>query len=544
MPDLHQMLLNTDLDFLQRVARFWGIDLPISSFSEGQAALESGMVNANLAAEIVSALPEEAAKAWQALLQNNGIYTAAQFTRLFGEIRIFGEAKRKREQPDLSPASPAEALWYRGLIGRSFLNLPPEPQEYIYIPQELLNFFSSPSKKVTRQFIRPATDFEHKLTVAHNDLMLDRLTTVLCEIRKGKQDLSHIPGSAPFLSFCGKLLECLGLFDNDRSLDPEKVKSFLEMQRTEALRTCFTCWRDDVRMNDLRMLPDLEFEGSWLNDPQGVKQLVLQTLAELDADTWWSLSSLVSAFKERQPDFQRPAGDYDSWFIRRAGTEEYLRGFEHWEEIDGALLRHLVSGPLFWLGYVELGYTEKKGQPTSFRLSSRAGYLSGSGEAPKAARSEEAITFSANGSIHLPHSAARTLRYQVGRFGQLSTETAKETVYTITAASLKAAEEQGLKASQLLTLLRHAQGKSMPAAFSQMLERWDKSGAEIRLEKSVLLRVTNAKILSDLQQHPQAARLIQEILSPQIAVIKPGSEQILVKILSDLGYIADCELIV
>lgn len=542
MPFLHQILLNTDMDFLQRIAHFWGIDLPVSNFTDALTALESGMQNSNLAVEVINTLPENARSAWEALLQNSGKVSTAQFTRQYGDIRVIGEARRKREQPDLNPASAAEALWYRGLIGRGFLNLPPEPQEYIYIPQEFLALFQPSPDTSTAPVIRPATDFEHKHNAIAGELILDRITAMLCEIRKGSSDLNKISSNPHHLAFCLKMFDCLGLLDKDHILNPERVKEFLEAPRWKSLAECFTCWRKDARMNDLHMLPGLEFEGTWLNDSIAVKELMLKTLAPLDPGTWWSISGLVSSFKERQPDFQRPAGDYDSWFIRRTGSDQYLRGFKCWDDVDGALLRYLISGPLHWLGYLDLGLAEKKGQPTAFRISSRAAFLSGLDNPPAAEMKEEPLILSNTGVIHLPHTSPRAMRYQIGRFGELSAETISETVYTLSARSLKAAEEQGLKASQLLTLLRHAQGKALPSSIVQLLERWDKFGAEVNLDQVVLLRVTRPEILTNLQHHSQASRLIQEALTAQIAVLKPGTTEGMIRVLADLGYLAESEL--
>src|SRR5579859_5992190 len=42
---------------------------------------------------------------------------------------------------------------------------------------------------------------------------------------------------------------------------------------------------------------------------------------------------VYSAVKEEEPDFQRPAGNYDSWYIRDAQSGEYLRGFESWDRV-------------------------------------------------------------------------------------------------------------------------------------------------------------------------------------------------------------------
>jgi hypothetical protein len=77
-------------------------------------------------------------------------------------------------------------------------------------------------------------------------------------------------------------------------------------------------------------------------------------LSQLPQDIWWNLPSFVNAIHDIQPDFQRPAGDYDSWFIRKDNSDDFLRGFSSWDEVDGALLRFLITGPLHWLGFYDL----------------------------------------------------------------------------------------------------------------------------------------------------------------------------------------------
>ena len=47
---------------------------------------------------------------------------------------------------------------------------------------------------------------------------------------------------------------------------------------------------------------------------------------------------------------------------------EYLRGFEHWDEVDGRLIRYIITGPLHWLGVLDLARPEAEQEVTAFRL--------------------------------------------------------------------------------------------------------------------------------------------------------------------------------
>src|SRR5690606_27519516 len=95
---------------------------------------------------------------------------------------------------------------------------------------------------------------------------------------------------------------------------------------------------------------------------------VLAWLQAAPPSQWWSLTAFVADVKQHQPAFQRPSGDFDAWYLRDA-QGAYLRGFEHWESVEGALLRYLISGPLHWLGLLELASSSADGQPLALRWS-------------------------------------------------------------------------------------------------------------------------------------------------------------------------------
>ena len=84
-----------------------------------------------------------------------------------------GAARRDRERPDLKPSCPGEMLWYRALIGKAFFNLPPEPQEYAYIPDDLLEFLQPLSSQGVQPMGRPASPAETAHLLPASDAILD-----------------------------------------------------------------------------------------------------------------------------------------------------------------------------------------------------------------------------------------------------------------------------------------------------------------------------------------------------------------------------------
>ncbi len=321
MPDLEHTLQGHDLGFLKIVAGAWGIELNAPDTVTALPILvQSVLENADFA-EVIEALPQDAKNVLQMLLQNDGRLLWATFVRTYGELRRMGMAKRDRERPNLKPASAVEVLWYRGLIGRAFLNVPPasEPQEYAYIPEDLLPLLPAMHADTPPPLGRPATPNEAAHPTLANDQILDHACTFLAALRikMDKEALEQLPlGGIPPRVMKG-LLRAARLLDYDDFPHPERTRAFLEAPRGKALAQMAQGWIGDLNFNELRLLPGLKFEGDWINDAPGARKAILDLVSQIPENRWWSLAAFVSAIREQHPDFQRPAGDYDSWFIRQ-----------------------------------------------------------------------------------------------------------------------------------------------------------------------------------------------------------------------------------
>ena len=158
------------------------------------------------------------------------------------------------------------------------------------------------------------------------------------------------------------LLEA-GLVDEQRLPKGEEARAFLEASRQEALVRLVGTWISSRRFNELHLLPGVVSEGEWKNDPQLTRKLILSFLSRIPGGSqaigvagrpWWSLQAFVTAVRLHQPDFQRQAGEYETWFLKSKKSGEALTGFEHWDQVEGALLRFMIGGPLHWLGILDL----------------------------------------------------------------------------------------------------------------------------------------------------------------------------------------------
>ena len=542
MPDLSHTLQGNDLGFLRMVAGAWGIELNSPDAYTALPMLVSAMQNRRLASEVIESLSAGARNALKALIDNDGSLPWSLFCRKFGEVRMMGAAKRDRERPDLYPQSPAELLWYRALIGKAFFNVPPEPQEFVYIPEDLLEFLQTLGVSGSQPLGRPASPVESAHVIPADDRLLDHACTLLAALRLNpKLDGLATPGWEVPLPVLASLLLSAGLLDPNNSPLPENTRAFLEANRASALSQLCSSWLSSSSFNDLRMLPGLLFEGDWNNHPLNTRQSLLEMLSTLPQEKWWNLGSFVAAVCEHQPDFQRPAGDYDSWFIRKEGRQEYLRGFSTWDEVDGPLIRFIITGPMHWLGLMDLAAQAPGESPAAFRPSAWAAALY-HGQPPKGLSDENApVRVTAAGHVILANLSPRSVRYLIARFCDWQDEQDKVYRYHLTPASLERARQQGLRTTHLVSLLKKNSANPLPPSLVKALERWEQFGIQAEMKKVSLLRVASPDILDALRK-TRATRYLGETLTPTLLVIKPGGEEAVCDTLAELGYLASSQL--
>jgi len=539
MPDLNHTLQGHDLGFLKIVSAAWGIELDAPDVFSALPVLQNAMLDRELLAEVVEALPKEARNALQVLLENDGLMSWAVFTRRFGEVRVMGAARRDRERPDLKPISAAEILWYRALVGKDFLNLPPEPQEYAYLPEDLVELLQPRSPEGKIVLGRAASPGECAQPIQVTGRIIDDACSYLAAVRSGMdwKTLAALHWSLPLPVLDG-LLRAAGLLDQAGMPQPEAVRSFLAATRPEVLALLTQAWLKSPDFNELCLLPDLKCEGEWHNNPLQARQAILDMLSHLPQDHWWSLKAFVEAIHENYPDFQRPAGDYDSWFIRQESTGAYLRGFAYWDQVDGALVRFLVTGPLHWLGVYDLAAPSPGATPTAFRPSQWAASLWNGNPPPGLPDEKDKIHLSSDGQLVCSPLVPRLVRYQIARYCLWEETTPELYRYRLTPASIERAKNAGLPLPPLLRLLQqHSSPNQLPPELRKALGRLEKFGPQTSLERATLLRVSSPEVLKVLCQS-SASRFLEE-LSPTTAIVKPGNEKAVRKALAEAGYLAD-----
>nr|MBI2904025.1 helicase-associated domain-containing protein [Chloroflexota bacterium] len=270
--------------------------------------------------------------------------------------------------------------------------------------------------------------------------------------------------------------------------------------------------------------------AGWAIDPVAARAHILRLCADLPPGQWRSLDSVIAFVREHHPDFQRPAGDYDSWYIRDAVSGDYLHGFEHWEQVDGALVRYLITGPMHWLGLADIS-------PEAFRLTALFPAFMGQAEW-RILDKPKPLTLHPDGLLVVPRSANRYDRFQAARIGEWLAPKEKDTyAYLITGGSLQAALAQGITARHIVAFLRRVCAAPLPQMVVEAVERWGRNGVEIRAATTLVLRVKDRPLLDFLRHSPKTGPHLGESLGDLAVEVKNWEK--LQDGLMELGMVAE-----
>ncbi len=461
---------------------------------------------------------------------------------------MMGPGRMEREEPWLDPVSASEALWYRGFIYRGFDETAEELLEFYYVPTELLANFpqvrpvqTKPPAISLHPLDTSPTEPVRSVTEAVDDLTALLAVTLQMTLHKDQRtavDRLLLNPDPERRSLLLTLANEMGLVrEGNGGLRPTRAAvDWLKKSRDAQLFALADAWSNSD-WNDLCHTPGLQCEGeNWHNDPILARTALLDALPR--TSDWYQLSDYINFMKLINPDFQRPDGNYDTWYIRDADQEGYLAGFDAWDYVEGRLLRYLIQSPLYWLGLVDLANVSKAEQ-AAFRLTERA-QLWLTGQPPKQDSVQLPIAVQPDGTILVPQEAERYQRFQVARVAEAQpVDKSQPFQYRLTPASLALSTEQGIKSERVLQFLAQASGKTLPKSIQRAVARLQDRGIEARLESIMVLRVIDETILETLRANPRTRDYIGESLGELAVAIKPGKWEAFCAATTKLGLFLD-----
>ena len=535
MKSLLRTLGDSERHLLPLLAQVWGVAHEALEPEELVAGLNSAMRDAERAERVWRALDEGQRGALQHLLASGGHMPAGMFTRVHGVIRQSGAGHIAEIAQQ--PATPAEALFYRGLIAMAFEQAETGPRQVVYVPEEVIDVL--PTLPVIQQVDEGDGGVAALSAVegqrAADTSIVDDLTTLLAWLQvqgaallDGDLAMPVCAALAPhllepdadrlrFLFGAGVAAGLIAAGGGRAEISRDEARRWLGGGRGAQLRQLARAWGESQSLRDLWQVPGLAPEGDGLggHDPAVARGAILNRIGELTPlDDWWSLADFVAAVKSGDPDFQRPGGDYDSWYIRDA-RGEYLRGFESWDQVEGALIRWIVRGPLHWLGMVDLA-------EGAARLTAWGRAFLELGAWPDLVEARDDIEVGLDGALRVPRRFSRLDRFQIARFTSWS-QADDPYVYLLDGAGIDRAARQGITAAQIQAFLHRVSGeRPLPPEVARLLQNWlEGPVARVTLERQVLLRADSAEALTAIFETPALRRHLGARLGPTSLLVRP-----------------------
>ncbi len=546
---------------LRAIAASHGLDVSGVARHDLPRVLADYLLRPPVVARALEHLTDEERALLERLVAAGGAFPAHRVRREYGDVREFGVGRLERERPWEAPISPAERLWYRGLIHSGFGRVGRFRGRVFYIPSDLLPLLP-PAERPDEAFSVEIVSPPAHVRSAVPDGPVEAAFAVLSEVQRhpprlGGEELcppelvsrvnARVPPFHPEISQAHErrrvelmihLVRHLELIVPERGrlrLATANARRWLRAPRVRRLLSLQRAWAADARWNDLHHVPGLIVEPTgWHNDPVGTRQRVLGWLGEVPPGEWVSLHDFVAAVKRVDPDFQRPNGDYDSWFIRDARTGAFLRGWESWDAVEGALLRYLIAGPLHWLGVVDVGHDATEAPPTAFRITPWGARLLGRDVELPPAPPRAPMTIAPDGTVTVPPGADDWERLHLER---LAVPLAPPTHYRLDRERIVNVLVAGSDPERVMRFLRRAADGRLPPQVEARLRSWMADFGRVTLRRLVVLEVDEPAVLEAMRRDPAVRRWLGRSLDERTVVVRAERLQALVTALRRAGYL-------
>ena len=277
-------------------------------------------------------------------------------------------------------------------------------------------------------------------------------------------------------------------------------------------------------------------------------RLVARLVGRMTPERWYEVESLVELVERLAPTAAPRLAQIRHLLaggqalalsrITRRGKEErlVLRTAEGWSHFLAALVSAILTGPLDWLGLVDV--VSRADGSAAFCVRQTAGVLTDRGLAADAADRPGRLTIDDDLGVLVPAGTTDVAVHGLlARAGELIGASADGLRYRLTAAGMHAAFDAGTTGPDLAALLAERAGGALPAPVRTAIDRWWGGYGAIRLYDELTIIELGDDLLQTelLTATPRAAAAIHTF-SPRLIAIDPSQAEELVAVLTARGY--------
>jgi hypothetical protein len=546
---------------LRAIAEARGIQPSASGQIDLVRELGEGLLQPDSVSDALALLTTAEREALDGLLAAGGKMTSALFQQRYGELRGIGDARLARDKPWIGDHTPAEGLWYLGFVFRAFAQTASRLEELVFVPTDLrpllpkvgvvprqLSFSPSPAPetsvpsedslaldlcslliRVQNSVVRPLKGYRLAADDAVELMRRSSFRPAEPEVFAGLSEARW-----GFLLRIVRRAHLAQLREGALKVNPRPARLWLNASRLRQMETLWKAWRDDASSGDLRFVPWLLVDAETISSDALVsRRRLLALLAGCEAGQWYRVSDVIAAIRSVAPDFLRTGVQFASWRISNAQGLD-LSGAEHWNDVEGALIRYVVLGPMHWLGAVETGWVAGAPVGPAFALTphGRAWLLRGrdpTGFAPAP------LAVAPDGRVVSPRQGSLYQRFQLSRFADWESGGAEQ-CYRLTPQSLARAQAQGLDAESTLAFLDRA-SSGVPDEVRRAVQTWAKRHGRVRVANVTILSVDSPETITEIRRIPGVAALLGKPMGPLSIAVDSANWAELSRILAENGFL-------
>ena len=275
--------------------------------------------------------------------------------------------------------------------------------------------------------------------------------------------------------------------------------SFWQQDLAQRMRTAFFAWRDKGAWYEFPQLHNYK-RG---NDPYNTaarslsksRKIVLKYMKRLGSG-WMSIHELIEDIKDQDYGFlfAKRKTNRSSWYYDYRETHPYVSSnnpyhiaFDNirsesdgWDKVEADFINHLIAGPLFWMGLVDLGYTTEPKTDLlgnqhidGYRLTEMGLWLLGIGKKPETTTESGNLVIQPNFEILMMAPFADEALLTLDQFADVSKETEHVITYELTRLTVYRGQKQGWQAPRIAKWLDDNSSQPLPQNVQRTLDEWD-----------------------------------------------------------------------
>lgn len=333
-----------------------------------------------------------------------------------------------------------------------------------------------------------------------------------------------------------------------------------DMPMAARVKWTFEIWRDGGMWNELLRLPIPISEPHFHPDAPpalgkahlALVRIVGRTAGERPTE-WIALTDFIARVKSSDYEFlferrhrSQPANFYNSPYY--GPNNPYSLTFLNvrneasgWDAVERAFIVNVLTGPLHWMGLVELGYDPAEGgergenaAPLAFRLTEAGRWLLCGGEPPTFTESGGKIIVQPNFTILALEPISDAVLNDLDRFAEPQGGE-RAITYHLTRESLYAGQQSGWDAAQVIEFLEAHQGARIPLNVRRSLEEWEATHRRITFHRNAcVVQFADAEAASELADALSA--FDPHSLGARFTLIKADSADAVVDALQRTGW--------